>query len=79
MILYLKNTNKSFEFTSDNTADFQVIISRIKGNSMKVNEKTIKGYVNIPLNSPKVKKLKSFILEHFNNVTEELNSLIEVS
>lgn len=80
MIIYINKTNDSFEFTRDTVnADYQIIISRVKTVDMQVNKKQDNGsYKNIPITSKEVKELNTFVLKHFNNVIQDLNSLIEV-
>lgn len=80
MIIYINKTNDSFEFARDTVnADYQIIISRVKTVDMQVNKKQDNGsYKNIPITSKEVKELNTFVLKHFNNVIQNLNSLIEV-
>ena len=78
MILYLNKVNNELSFTDNNSADYQMIISRIKSVNMKVNKKQPNGnYKEVPISSKEVKELNQFVLQHFSNVVKELNSLIE--
>lgn len=80
MILYINKTKDGFEFTHDTVnADYQMLISRVKTTDMQVNKKQNDGaYKNVPITSKEVKELNVFVLQHFNNLIQELNSLIEV-
>ena len=80
MILYINKTNNGFEFTHDTVnANYQMLISRIKTVDMQVNKKQNDGsYKDIPIASKEVKELNTFVLNHFKNVIQDLNSLIEV-
>ncbi len=78
MILYLNKVNNELSFTDNNSADYQMIISRIKSVNMKVNKKQPNGnYKEVPISSKEVKELNQFVLQHLSNVVKELNSLIE--